>query len=113
MASTCACILGQSSTASRTSESTRCSASSSAAASSSSLTRVISICIHDSRIAPSGAATEPSSTPETRPSSPVMSRSTSICGWITTRTSRSWLASSIVSESTRNGMSSVTTWTVL
>ena len=40
-----------------------------------------------------------------------MSRTTSNCGWMTACTSRSWRVSSIVSESTRNGMSSVTTST--
>ena len=40
-----------------------------------------------------------------------MSRLTSNCGWMTTWTSRSCRASSIVTESTRNGMSSVTTST--
>ena len=42
-----------------------------------------------------------------------MSRTTSKLGWITTCTSRSCRDSSMVSESTRNGMSSTTTSTTL
>ena len=40
-----------------------------------------------------------------------MSRVTSNCGWTITWMLRCWLDSSIVIESTRNGMSSVTTST--
>ena len=42
-----------------------------------------------------------------------MSRTTSKLGWMTTCTSRSCRDSSMVSESTRNGMSSTTTSTTL
>ncbi len=42
---------------------------------------------------------------------PVMSRRTTTCGWITTWMPRLWRESSLVTESTRKGMSSVTTST--
>ncbi len=54
---------------------------------------------------------EPSSTGATLCSAPAMSRTTSKFGWMTTCTPRSWRDSSMVSESTRNGMSSTTTST--
>ena len=112
MASAWACIFSQSSTDSRTSRSTFWRRSSISAVSSSSARREISMCIHDSRSAPgSRGRVAPSSTGCTVWSSPVMSRTTSNCGWITTCTSRCWRASSMVSESTRNGMSSVITST--
>ena len=46
-------------------------------------------------------------------SSPVMSRRTMSWGWTTMCTSRDCSVSSIVTESTRNGMSSVTTSTTV
>ena len=44
---------------------------------------------------------------------PVTSRRTTTCGWITRWIARSWRDSSAVTESTRNGMSSVTTSTTV
>ena len=84
-----------------------------ASGSSPSGSRSISTCIHDSRTASPSGSSAPSGTGPTDWSTPVMSRTTSKLGWMTTCTSRSWRDSSMVSESTRNGMSSTTTSTTL
>ena len=104
----------QSSTASRTSRSTRWMSSTIASGSSPSGSRSISTCIHDSRTAsPSGLEGAVRRPGVTDCSAPVMSRTTSKLGWMTTCTSRSCRDSSMVSESTRNGMSSTTTSTTV
>ena len=59
------------------------------------------------------SALRPSSPPRTLRSSPATSRTTSKSGWMTTWTVRPSSASAIVVESTRNGMSSVTTSTTV
>ena len=84
-----------------------------AAGSSPSGSRSISTCIQDSRSASPSGSSAPSGTGVMDCSSPVMSRTTSKLGWMTTCTSRSWRDSSMVSESTRNGMSSTTTSTTV
>jgi len=78
------------------------------ARSASSVSRSISTCIHDSTIAPSGTTTSSSSTATTSSSVPRTSRFTTNCGWITRCMLRPWTPSDAVTESTRNGMSSVT-----
>ena len=77
------------------------------AGSSPSRIRSISTCIQDSRTASPCGSLAPSATGSTCCSAPVMSRTTSKLGWMTRCTSRSWRESSMVSESTRNGMSSI------
>ena len=121
-----ACIRGQSSTASRLSRSTRWRRASIDASSASSVTRSISMCIHDSCTVSRPpwsswpvlswslvSAWLPSSPPRTLRSSPATSRTTSKSGWMTTWTVRPSSARAIVAESTRKGMSSVTTSTTV
>jgi len=67
--------------------------------------RVISICIHDSRSPPSFG-----------PSAvrlPSLSRTTAITGWMTSRTPPSLSLIAAIVESTRNGMSSLTISTIV
>ena len=66
------------------------------------------MCIHDSRTASSTGGSPSSLIGCTLWSTPVMSRTTSNCGWMTRWISCCWRLSSIVTESTRNDMSSVT-----
>ena len=107
-------IRGQSSTVSRTSRSTRASAASIAARSAASVSRSISMCIHDSTTA-SGGTSRSSSRPRPTSSSrrPSRSRRTTNCGCTTRCTPRPSVDSSAVRESTRKGMSSVTTCTTV
>ena len=108
-------IFGQSSTTSRTSDSTRRRLAAISSRSCGSLSRSISRCIHDSRITPnSGAAAvdarvgSPGRAP---PRAPAALRRTSMSGCTTMWTVRPMRRSSAVTESTRKGMSSVTIWT--
>ena len=78
----------------------------------------ISMCIQDSRemswaVSTPSARSTASSSVKTSCSWPVTSRRTRICGCTTMCTSRLCSLSSIVTESTRNGMSSVTTSTTV
>ena len=116
MLSARACILDQSSTDSRTSRSTAVRPRSSSAIRSSSSTRSISMCIQDSgdgalrrghglvtvglegRVGTAVELQQP----------PVTSRRTRSCGWTTRWMPWLWWARNMVTESTRNGMSSVT-----
>lgn len=73
-----------------------------------SVSRSISTWIHDSVTASRGrSAALPGSTSTSLP----MSRRTTTCGWMTTWMPRFCRESSLVTESTRKGMSSVTTST--
>ena len=107
MCSAVARIFGQSSTASRTSRSTRSrSAASTLVAGPRRCSRSISMCIHDStrrRRRPLAPALDVS---HTSSSVPVTSRRTTSCGWTTRWMARPCRLSSAVTESTRNGMSS-------
>ena len=67
----------------------------------------ISMCVHDSTIS-SCSCLAWSSGPTTSHRVPVTSRRTSSCGWMTWKLSSPCRVSSMVIESTRNGMSSVT-----
>jgi hypothetical protein len=117
-------IDGQSSTAARTSSSTRCRDDVSAAISAWSVSRSISMCIQDSTRASAGrdGSVSPAATMDddvSRISSrlPSSSLRTTNTGWITRWIPRPWRVSSAVTESTRKGMSSLTisttVWPVL
>ncbi len=101
-------IFSQSSTASRTSVSTRCRSLRMRSSTSGSAWRSISMCIHDSTTSFSPGGTSGSSAYRTSSSLPSTARRTTSCGWTSRWMPMSCRASSAVTESTRNGMSSVT-----
>ena len=87
-----------------------------ASMSAGSVSRSISMCIQDSRNMSWdvwGLSTRESTSQKTSCSSPETSRRTRICGCTTMCTLRLCSLSTIVTESTRNGMSSVTTSTTV
>ena len=108
-ARSCPSMPRQSSTAARTSAMTRSRLARIASRRAGSLSWSISKCMNDSEIAWSRGRPGAS----TASSMPPASRRTGITGWIVRWIRRPWPFSAMLAESTRNGMSSVTTSTTV